>query len=102
MHSQVWLPIIHTLRASRQGREDRKWHCVPAFIYDTVALINMGKQPTYQELLAAYNKLLIENQHLREKIGELQTLLGSKNNSTTPLAIERHLSLEEKAQRTLV
>ena len=56
----------------------------------------MGKQPTYQELLAAYNKLLMENQHLREKIGELQTLLGSKNNSTTPLAIERHLSLEEK------
>ncbi len=56
----------------------------------------MGKQPTYQELLAAYNKLLMENQHLREKIGELQTVLGSKNNSTTPLAIERHLSLEEK------
>ena len=56
----------------------------------------MGKQPTYQELLAAYNKLLMENQHLREKIGELQTLLGSKNNSTTPLAIKRHLSLEEK------
>ena len=51
---------------------------------------------TYQELLAAYNELLVENQHLRKKIGELQALLGSKNNFTTPLVIKRHLSLEEK------
>ena len=56
----------------------------------------MGKQFTYQELLASYNKLLVENQQLREKIGELQTLLNSKNNFTMPPAIKRHLSLEEK------
>ena len=57
---------------------------------------DMGKQFTYQELLASYNKLLVENQQLREKIGELQTLLNSKNNFTMPPAIKRHLSLEEK------
>ena len=51
---------------------------------------------TYQELLAAYNELLAENQHLRERISELQTLLGSKNSFTTSPAIKRHLSLEEK------
>ena len=51
---------------------------------------------TYQELLAAYNELLAENQHLRERISELQILLGSKNSFTTPPAIKRHLSLEEK------
>ena len=56
----------------------------------------MGKQPAYQELLASYNKLLMENELLHKEIDKLRALLSSKNNSTTPLDIKRHLSLEEK------
>ena len=46
-----------------------KWYCVPDIIYDTVALNDMEKQPTYQELLAAYNKLLMENGSSRNLVG---------------------------------
>ena len=73
-----------------------KWYCVPDIIYDTVALNDMEKQPTYQELLAAYNKLLMENKLLHKEIDRLQSLLNNKGVLSTPSTIKRHLSLEEK------
>ena len=57
---------------------------------------DMGKQLTYQELLAAYNKLLMENELLHKEIDRLQSLLSSKGASSTLLAMKQHLSLEEK------
>ena len=56
----------------------------------------MGKQPTYQELLEAYNKLLMENELLHKEIDMLQSLLNSKGTSSTRPTIKQHLSLEEK------
>ena len=56
----------------------------------------MGKQPTYQELLAAYNKLLIENEYLHKEVNRLQSLLNSKGTHSTPPTMKRYLSLEEK------
>lgn len=56
----------------------------------------MGKQPTYQELLEAYNKLLMENGLLHKEIDMLQSLLNSKGTSSTRPTIKQHLSLEEK------
>ena len=56
----------------------------------------MGKRLTYQELSAAYNELLKENEHLHKEIGRLQALLDSKKIFKMPPAIRQHLSLEEK------
>lgn len=56
----------------------------------------MGKQLTYQELLAAYNKLLMENELLHKEVDRLQSLLCSKGTHLTQPIIKRHLSLEEK------
>ena len=56
----------------------------------------MGKQPTYQELLAAYNKLLMENKLLHKEVDRLQSLLNGKGTPLTLPIIKRHLSLEEK------
>ena len=56
----------------------------------------MGGKPTYQELLAAYNKLLMENELLHKEIDRLQSLLSSKSASSTLPAMKQHLSLEEK------
>ena len=56
----------------------------------------MGKQPTYQELLAAYNKLLMENELLHKEVERLQSLLSSKGTPLTLPIIKQHLSLEEK------
>lgn len=56
----------------------------------------MGKQPTYQELLEAYNKLLMKNELLHKEIDRLQSLLNSKGTSSTQPTIKQHLSLEEK------
>ena len=56
----------------------------------------MGGKPTYQELLAAYNKLLMENELLHKEIDRLQSLLSSKGASSTLPAMKQHLSLEEK------
>ena len=56
----------------------------------------MGKQPTFQELLAAYNKLLKENENLHKEVDRLQSLLSRKDTPSTPHIIKRHLSLEEK------
>lgn len=56
----------------------------------------MEKQPTYQELLEAYNKLLMENELLHKEIDRLQSLLNSKGTSSTQPTIKQHLSLEEK------
>lgn len=56
----------------------------------------MGKQITYQELLAAYNKLLMENEFLHKEVDRLQSLLCSKGTHLTQPIIKRHLSLEEK------
>lgn len=56
----------------------------------------MGKQPTYQEQLEAYNKLLMENELLHKEIDRLQSLLNSKGTSSTQPTIKQHLSLEEK------
>lgn len=56
----------------------------------------MGKQPTYQELLEAYNKLLMENELLHKEIDMLQSLLNSKGTSSTRPTIKQHLSLEGK------
>ena len=47
VHSQVRSPAGHTLCPSRQGREGRRRHCVPALIYDTIALNDMEKQLAY-------------------------------------------------------
>ena len=57
---------------------------------------DMGKQPTYQELLEAYNKLLMENELLHKEVDRLQSLLCSKGTHLTQPIIKRHLSLEEK------
>lgn len=56
----------------------------------------MGGKPTYQELLAAYNKLLMENELLHKEIDRLQSLLSSKGASSTLPVMKQHLSLEEK------
>ena len=56
----------------------------------------MGKQPTYQELLAAYNKLLMENECLHKEVDRLQSLLSSKSVPSASSTIKQHLSLEEK------
>ena len=56
----------------------------------------MEELPTYQELLAAYNKLLMENECLHKEVDRLQSLLCSKDTPLTQLIIKRHLSLEEK------
>ncbi len=56
----------------------------------------MGKQITYQELLAAYNKLLMENEFLHKEIDRLQALLNSKDIPMTQPIMKQHLSLEEK------
>ena len=53
----------------------------------------MGKQPTYQELLTAYNRLLMENEALHKEIDRLRALL--KGSSISPIK-RRHFSLEEK------
>ena len=57
---------------------------------------DMGKQLTYQELLAAYNKLLMENELLHKEVDRLQSLLCSKGTHLTQPIVKRHLSLEEK------
>lgn len=57
---------------------------------------DMGKQLTYQELLAAYNKLLKENEFLHKEVDRLQTLLNSKDIPMTQPIMKQHLSLEEK------
>ena len=57
---------------------------------------NMGGKPTYQELLAAYNKLLMENEYLHKEVDRLQSLLSSKSVPSVPSTIKQHLSLEEK------
>ena len=56
----------------------------------------MGKQITYQELLAAYNKLLMENEFLHKEVDRLQALLNSKDIHITQPITKQHLSLEEK------
>ena len=56
----------------------------------------MEKQPTYQELLAAYSKLLMENEYLHKKVDRLQSLLSSKGASSTLPTVKQHLSLEGK------
>ena len=58
----------------------------------------MGTQLTYQELLAAYNKLLMENEYLHKEVDRLQSLLSSKGASSTLPAMKQHLSLEEKVE----
>lgn len=57
---------------------------------------DMGKQITYQELLAAYNKLLMENEFLHKEVDRLQALLNSKDIHMTQPIMKQHLSLEEK------
>ena len=57
---------------------------------------DMGGKLTYQELLAAYNKLLMENELLHKEIDRLQSLLSSNGASSTLPAMKQHLSLEEK------
>lgn len=59
-------------------------------------LFYMMKMPTYQELLSAYNKLLVENNNLRKEIGRLRILLSDNKLSMSSLLMKRHLSLEEK------
>ena len=56
----------------------------------------MGKQTTYQKLLAAYNKLLMENEFLHKEVDRLQALLNSKDIHITQPITKQHLSLEEK------
>ena len=55
-----------------------------------------GKQITYQELLAAYNKLLMENEFLHKEVDRLQALLNNKDIPLEQQTIKQHLSLEEK------
>ena len=57
---------------------------------------DMGKQTTYQKLLAAYNKLLMENEFLHKEVDRLQALLNSKDIHITQPITKQHLSLEEK------
>ena len=56
----------------------------------------MGKQPTYQELLAAYNRLLMENELLHKEVDRLQSLLNSKGTPSTRPTMKQHLSLQQK------
>ena len=56
----------------------------------------MGKQLTYQELLAAYNKLLKENEFLHKEVDRLQALLSNKDIPMEQQTIKQHLSLDEK------
>ena len=56
----------------------------------------MGKQTTYQKLLAAYNKLLMENEFLHKEVDRLQALLNSKDIHMTQPITKQHLPLEEK------
>lgn len=56
----------------------------------------MGKQLTYQELLTAYNKLLVENEFLHKEADRLQALLNSKDIPMIQPIMKQHLSLEEK------
>ena len=56
----------------------------------------MERPSTYQELLTAYNKLLMENEFLHKEVDRLQSLLSSRNAPSTQPGIKRHLSLEEK------
>ena len=56
----------------------------------------MGGKLTYQELLAAYNKLLMENELLHKEIDRLQSLLSSQGTPSTLPIMKRHLSLKEK------
>ena len=58
----------------------------------------MGKQLTYQELLVAYDKLLMENEFLRKEIDKLHVLLNNKNSSTDLPTMRRILSLGEKVE----
>ena len=57
---------------------------------------DMGKQLTYQELLAAYNKLLKENEFLHKEVDRLQALLSNKDIPMEQQTIKQHLSLDEK------
>lgn len=57
---------------------------------------DMGKQLTYQELLTAYNKLLVENEFLHKEADRLQALLNSKDIPMIQPIMKQHLSLEEK------
>ena len=57
---------------------------------------DMGGKLTYQELLAAYNKLLMENELLHKEIDRLQSLLSSKGTPSTLPIMKRHLTLKEK------
>ena len=57
---------------------------------------DMGTQLTYQELLAAYNKLLRVNEFLHKEVDRLQALLNSKDIPMTQPIMKQHLSLEEK------
>ena len=56
----------------------------------------MEKQLTYQELLAAYNKLLMENESLHKEINRLQVLLHNKEISMKQHTMGQYLSLKEK------
>ena len=56
----------------------------------------MGKQLTYQELLAAYNKLLKEKEFLHKEVDRLQALLNNKDILMEQQTIKQHLTLEEK------
>ena len=58
----------------------------------------MGKQLTYQELLVAYDKLLMENEFLRKEIDKLHVLLNNKNSFTDLPTMRRILSLGEKVE----
>lgn len=57
---------------------------------------DMGTQLTCQELLAAYNKLLRENEFLHKEVDRLQALLNNKDIPLEQQTIKQHLSLEEK------
>lgn len=57
---------------------------------------DMEKQLTYQELLAAYNKLLMENEFLHKEIDRLQALLHSRDIPMKQHTTKRHLSLKRK------
>ena len=56
----------------------------------------MGKQLTYQELLAAFNKLLKEKEFLHKEVDRLQALLNNKDILMEQQTIKQHLTLEEK------
>ena len=56
----------------------------------------MKKALTYEELLTAYNKLLVENDNLRKEISRLQASMNGNNISAPSRKIIQRLSLEEK------